>query len=96
MARQFVTMGLRRPLTMWEQAISRKCLTEAGRRTYFAEHSVEGLLRGDSKTRAEFYGAGIKDGWLLKSEARSLENLPVVEGIDHGKTEDAEKQPTDT
>ena len=96
MARQFVTMGLRRPLTMWEQAISRKCLTEVGRRTYFAEHSVEGLLRGDSKTRAEFYGAGIKDGWLLKSEARSLENLPVVEGIDHGKTEDAEKQPTDT
>ena len=82
LARQFVTLTLRRHLLMWEQGIASKLLTEAGRRTYFAEHQVEGLLRGDSVNRAAFYSSGIKDGWLLPSEARRLENLPTVPGID--------------
>lgn len=82
LARQFVTMSLRRHLLMWEQAIAQKLLTEAGRRVYFAEHSVEGLLRGDATNRADFYGKGIDAGWLRRSEARRLENLPTVPGID--------------
>jgi len=77
MARQFVTLTLRRHLAMWEQAISRQLLTDAGRRTYFAEHSVEGLLRGDSLNRAQFYERGIADGWLGVDEVRRLENLPA-------------------
>lgn len=80
--RQFVTLTLRRWLTMWEQGIASKCLTEAGRRAYFAEHSVEGLLRGDSTTRAAFYASGIHAGWMRRSEARELENMPPVDGID--------------
>lgn len=82
LARQFVTMSLRRHLVAWEQAIAKQLLTEAGRRVYFAEHQVEGLLRGDSANRAAFYSSGINDGWLLRSEARKLENLPAIEGID--------------
>ena len=82
LARQFVTMCLRRHLVMWEQSISSKLLTDTGRRTYFAEHAVEGLLRGDSVNRADFYTKGIAARWLLPSEARRLENLPVIEGID--------------
>lgn len=77
--RQFVTLSLRRHLVAWEQAISRQLLTEAGRRTLFAEHGVEGLLRGDSKTRADFYHAAISDGWMLADEVRQLENLPKLE-----------------
>lgn len=77
MGRQFVTMTLRRHLTMWEQAIGRALLTDAGRRTYFAEHSLEGLLRGDSLNRAQFYERGIADGWLDVDEVRRLENLPA-------------------
>ena len=82
LARQFVTMTLRRHLIAWEQAIAAKCLTDAGRRTYFAEHQVEGLLRGDSVNRAQFYSSGISDGWLMRSEARKLENLKIIDGID--------------
>lgn len=77
MARQFVTLTLRRHLAMWEQAIARQLLTDAGRRIYFAEHSVEGLLRGDSLNRAQFYERGIADGWLDVDEVRRLENLPA-------------------
>mgnify|MGYP003373895950 CR=1 FL=1 len=82
LARQFVTLTLRRHLLMWEQGIASKLLTEAGRRIYFAEHQVEGLLRGDSVNRASFYSSGIRDGWMLPSEARRLENLSTVPGID--------------
>lgn len=86
MARQFVTMTLRRHLVAWEQAIAKQLLTEESRRTYFAEHQVEGLLRGDSVNRADFYDKGIAAGWMLKSEARRLENLPTIEGIDNAAT----------
>ncbi|GAB3475000.1 phage portal protein [Polaromonas eurypsychrophila] len=89
MARQFVTLTLKRHMVMWEQAIASKLLTEAGRRTYFAEHAVEGLLRGDSVNRADFYDKGISSGWLLPSEARRLENLPVIEGIDNAQRNQA-------
>lgn len=82
MSRQFVTMTLRRHLVMWEQTISQQLLTPAGRRAYKPEHSVEGLLRGDATNRADFYDKGIAAGWMLKSEARQLENLPKIEGID--------------
>jgi HK97 family phage portal protein len=81
-ARHFVSITLKRHLTMWEQAISAKCLTEAGRRTYYAQHAVEGMLRGDAANRAAFYSAGIAAGYLLPSEARALEDLPTVPGID--------------
>lgn len=78
LARQFVTLTLQRHLKAWEQAISRQLLTEAGRRTYFAEHGVEGLLRGDSTTRAAFYHSAITDGWMTVAEVRQLENLPKL------------------
>lgn len=77
MGRQFITLTLRRHLSMWEQAIGRCLLTDAGRRVYFAEHSVEGLLRGDSLARAQFYERAIADGWMDVDEVRRLENLPA-------------------
>lgn len=76
MYRWFVSHTLKRHMTAWEQAISRQLLSEAGRRTYYPEHSAEGQLRGDSRTRAEFYKLGIESGWLDPAEVRQLENLP--------------------
>ena len=88
-ARHFVIHTLKRHLVMWEQAISRSLLGPIARQRYFAEHSLEGLLRGDSTNRAEFYKLGIESGWLLPSEARRLENLPMKEGIDNARTAQA-------
>lgn len=82
MMRHFVTVTLRPWLTRWEQAMERSLMGPIARGRYFVEFSAEGLLRGDSKHRAEFYKAGIDAGWLLKSEARRLENLPTIEGLD--------------
>lgn len=93
LARFFVTNTLRRHLVMWEQAINRACITNPA---FFVEHNVEGLLRGDSLTRANFYQRGIEDGWMLKSEVRRIENLPTIEGIDDEKeAEDAQPPAAD-
>ena len=86
LARFFVTNTLRRHLVMWEQAINRACITNPA---FFVEHNVEGLLRGDSLARANFYQRGIEDGWMLRSEVRRIENLPAIEGIDDAQTQDA-------
>lgn len=88
LARFFVTNTLRRHLVAWEQAVNRVLVNDPA--VYFVEHNVEGLLRGDSVTRAKFYERGITDGWMLKSEVRRIENLPVIEGIDDEATSTAE------
>lgn len=73
----FVTYTLRPYLTKIEQEINRKLL---GTGRFFAEFNVTGLLRGDSKARAEFYrsalGGSSGPGWMKPNEVRRLENLP--------------------
>ncbi|MEK9724928.1 MAG: phage portal protein, partial [Rhodospirillaceae bacterium] len=46
---------LRKWLVRWEQEISRKLIARSERRIQYAEHLVEGLLRGDSTSRASYY-----------------------------------------
>lgn len=48
----------------------------------FIEFSLEGLLRGDTKTRYEAYHLGIQDGWMELSDPRRKENLPPRPGMD--------------
>lgn len=54
-------------------------LTAAGN---FLEFQVEGLLRGDTQTRYEAYSKAIGGPWMAGNEARRLENLPPVDGLD--------------
>lgn len=72
----FVTYSLRPILVTIEQALSasRELFTPNS----YAEFALEGLLRGDSTTRASFYGAALDPitGWMSRAEVRRLENLP--------------------
>ncbi|HBN8983677.1 phage portal protein [Pseudomonas aeruginosa] len=88
LGRYFVTHTLRRHLVMWEQAISRSLINDPT--TFYAEHNVEGLLRGDSLKRAQFYDYALKGKWMRRSEVRQLENLPALEGIDDEEDSPAE------
>lgn len=79
----FLQFTLRRRLARIEQAIRQQLLTPAEvARGVVAEFAIEGLLRGDSTTRAAFYGAGLSSGWLTINEVRRRENLPRVDGGD--------------
>lgn len=84
MSVQFVTLCLRPWAVQTEQEFFVKTLTSEEKRTakYFYRLNLNGLLRGDTKTRADLYRSGIESGWLLRNEARALEDLNEVEGLD--------------
>lgn len=48
----------------------------------FAEHKLEGLLRGDIATRYQSYNTGILAGFLNRNECREIENLNPFDGGD--------------
>lgn len=77
-----VMFTLRPWLVRIEQAMMVKLLSKEERQTYSIEHLIEGLLRGDTKSRYEAYGAAIKDGWMSRNEAREKENLNPQDGLD--------------
>lgn len=65
-----------------EQAMNATLLTDEGRKAFFIEHDLGGLLRGDMGARYEAYRIGRDGGWLSANEIRRLENLPEIEGGD--------------
>jgi HK97 family phage portal protein len=77
---EFVTHCIRPWLVRWEQALSRALFTAPG--TYYPEHSVEGLLRGDIKSRYDAYAIGRLNGWLSANDIRSLENMNRIDDGD--------------
>lgn len=48
----------------------------------WAEFNMDGILRGDFKTRMEGYASGIQNAVLTPNEARRLENRPDLAGGD--------------
>ena len=44
----------------------------------YVEHNLDGLLRGDFKTRMDGLAASIQNGIRTPNEARALENLPAM------------------
>jgi HK97 family phage portal protein len=64
----------------WQQVFARDLFPDDDDVT--AEFSVQGLLRGDHKTRAEFYAAGIINGYFTRNEVRKWENLNPIDGLD--------------
>ncbi|WP_230798010.1 phage portal protein [Salipiger marinus] len=79
----FQKFTLRRRLKRIEQAVNKQLLTPVDRaRGFYVEFNIEGLLRGDSVSRSNFYKSGLSNGWLTINEVRERENLPPVEGGD--------------
>ncbi|MEO8082678.1 MAG: phage portal protein, partial [Ardenticatenales bacterium] len=78
----FIENTLRPILTPIEQEARKKLFTAAERKTLFVEAVMEARLRGLTGERYTSYSTGITAGFLLPSEARRLENLPQVPGID--------------
>jgi HK97 family phage portal protein len=64
----------------WQQTLARDLFPDENNLS--AEFTLQSLMRGDHKTRAEFYASGIVNGWLTRNEARKLENLNPIDGLD--------------
>lgn len=75
----FVTDTTLPSAVAWEQALLRDL--DFGDEC-FAEFKLSVLLRGDTKSRFEAYGKAIQDGWMTRNEARGLENMNPIDGLD--------------
>lgn len=73
-ATAFVKFGLQPWVDRFEDRVSHQLCPEGT----FVELSMDNLLRGDTKTRAEVYAAALSAGWMTVNEVRALENLPPL------------------
>lgn len=78
----FVVDTLRPWLVRWEQQLNRKLIRPKDRGSYFFEHNVDGMLRGDQASRYQAYSVGRNWGWLSVNEIREKENLNPIDGGD--------------
>jgi phage portal protein BeeE len=61
-----------------EAAMQRCLLTDVGRRNLYIEHDLDGLLRGDIKSRFDAYRLGRESGIYSVNDIRARENEPPI------------------
>ncbi len=67
-----------RPWTVrWDQQLSADGVVDAD---HIAEHNIDGLLKGDAKTRGEFYNQLRQAGGITPEQIAKLENWPAPTG----------------
>jgi HK97 family phage portal protein len=81
----FAVHTIRPWLVRIEQSANKNLLTERERKRHFTEHKMEGLLRGDTKTRFEAHALAIQNMWMSPNEVRNLENMNPIPGGDEFK-----------
>lgn len=77
---EFVIHTIRPWLVRWEQELNRKLFVRNS--PYFASFNVDGLLRGDIKSRYEAYAIGRNWGWLSANDVREKENMNAIDNGD--------------
>lgn len=78
-ALEFVMYTMLPIFKRFEDNVNTQLLTPKERDAgYYIEAKIDGLLRGDSKSRAEAYSVGRLGGWLSVNDIRRLENMPEI------------------
>jgi len=85
-AEQFFLSYTKHTLGPWcqriEQSINRDLLAPSEAADYFVKHDLDALMRADLQTRFAAHAAGITAGFLTRNEARRMEDLPTLPGLD--------------
>jgi len=79
---EWVTDTIRPQCVRYEQAMQRDLFY--GRRTHSVMFDLDGLMRGDSKARSEYYSSALQNGHLSRNEVRKIEgfNASDAPGMD--------------
>ena len=79
MSLEFVMYTMLPIFKRFEDNINAQLLTPEQRKNgYYVRFKIDGLLRGDAKSRAEAYAMGRQWGWLSVNDIRRLENMPPI------------------
>lgn len=77
---EFVTYSLSSWVERWKWAIESDLLLDD--EDVEVDFDYARLLKGDSKSRSLYYHNGILDGWMVRNEARQMEGLDPLDGLD--------------
>ncbi|WP_201319150.1 phage portal protein [Paenibacillus sp. EPM92] len=66
--------------TRWEQSMDMRLLNDTEQGRLFTKFMVNGLLRGDIKSRYEAYHIAKLDGWMNTDDIRELEDMNPIGG----------------
>jgi len=74
----FAVHTIRPWLVRIEQAINRALFAENEKGHFYAQFNIDGLMRGDYKSRMEGYAIARQNGWMSANDIRGLENLNPI------------------
>ena len=84
LSQSYVTYTLMPYIRRMESEMNRKLFKTNEKGKIFVEFNVNGLLRGDVKTRNEAYKTGLNNGYLTINEVRRKENMnSITDGDEH-------------
>lgn len=78
----FSTYSLRPLCKRLEQQIENKLFADFEQNKYSVKFDLKGMMRGDDSARSQYYEKAINAGWMTPNEARELEELPLLDGLD--------------
>ena len=77
---EFVIYTLTQWISRWEAELNAKLFSAGEAGSTYCEFNLNGLLRGDAKSRAEYYRSMTNIAAMNPNEIRALENMPAYEG----------------
>lgn len=81
---EFVKYTLDPWVVRWEQAIQQSLILPSEKGSLFVKFNVDGLLRGDYKSRMEGYSTARQNGWMSANDIRALEDMNRISSEEGG------------
>lgn len=80
----FAVHTIRPWLVRIEQAMNRALFPDNEKGRFYVQFNLDGLMRGDYKSRMEGYAIARQNGWMSANDIRELENLNPLSDEDGG------------
>lgn len=77
-ALEFVKYSVQPWVTRWEQSLQQALILPSEQSEIFVRFNLDGLLRGDFKSRYEGYSIAVQNGFMSPNDVRELENLNKI------------------
>lgn len=66
--------------------MNRALFSESEKGRFYVQFNIDGLMRGDYKSRMEGYAIARQNGWMSANDIRALENMNPIPDEEGGNT----------
>ena len=80
----FAVHTIRPWLVRIEQSMNRALFTDQEKGRFYVQFNIDGLMRGDYKSRMEGYAIARQNGWMSANDIRALENQNPIQKEEGG------------